>query len=301
MRNFIKSMIIYVAVPLAFIVAILILGFTCMAQATEVAPVLQQPEFSTTVDSVTEDVSYSVTYDATTNTNLLNIEAQAFGTCIYDDPETSYIDGIRINDQTVDSLIIPIDLSVPNKITVRTVYRDDITGTIAQIADGTYDYTELLKNPLALAAGAYYVISILSVICGMIGVARSRKKKVKSNDEIAGTVDARAKAAFDSLSANIMAEVKSAVEPVFKTISETQTAIVESIVLMNSKDKSSHLQALDCLKRVAGTDVQGILDNVHSELEKTIENAKLHKEEAVNTLAKIAETVQESTETLPIF
>jgi hypothetical protein len=89
---------------------------------------------------------------------------------------------------------------------------------------------------------------------------------------------------------------------VFKTLSDTQVAIVESIALMNSNDKTSHLQALDCLKRVSGIDVQGVLDNVHTELEKTIESAKAHKEDSINTLSKIAETVKEQvTETLPIF
>lgn len=302
MSNFIKKLIIYIAVPLILMIVIAILGFTCLrVDAAEV--VLRQPDVSTTVDSVTDEITYSVTYDATTNTNVLNINVDAFGTTIYDDPETKYIDGIRLNDNTVESLVIPIDLSAENKIVVRTVYKDDLTGTLAQIADGTYDYTKLLENPLALLMGLYYVASLISIVAGMFGIARSRKKKVKTYDEITANVDVRAKEAFTNFSNAFMDEFKKAVEPVFKTLSDTQVSVVESITLMNSKDPSSHLQALDCLKRVAGTDVQGVLDTVHSELEKSIENAHIYKENSINTLTKIAETAQEESAngTLPIL
>lgn len=277
---------------ITFLTILLATLFT-VAVSAEDTPVYKQPEISISSDSVDDFVTYTVAYDSILNDNIITITAGTFGICIYDDPETLYIDGIRLNGETVSSLSFPIDLTKTNKITVRTVYKDDITGDIAQIADGTYDYTKLLQNPITILMAAYYIISILSVFISICTVAFGKKKKVKTSNEIASTVDAHAKEAFDNLKSGFLTEVSTVLEPFFKTMSVTQESIVEAIVLMNSKEGSSHLQALECLKKVSATDVQNVIDTVRTELQKTIHAQKTHKENTIDGLKLIAETAQE--------
>ena len=283
----------------------IICAFCTIVSAEETSTqILKQPEIVMSDDSVAADVTYTVTYDVSTNSNILVLSVDTLGVRIYDDPETSYIDGIRLNGETVNSLNIPIDLSQTNKITVRTVYREDITGTLAQMADGTYDYMKLLENPLALLMGIYYVFSITSVVIGICAALFGKKKKVKTAEETASAVDKHAEIAFDKLTVNFISEVTNTLEPMFKTMSDTQNAIVKAVILMNSKEGDSHLQALKCLEAVASVDVKKVIETVHTELDKAIQTAKTHKQETIDTLTQIAETTQEvsaDVSTPPVF
>lgn len=304
MKTFLKKFKLIIITLALVIVTAIVLAVT--SHAVEVSPTqeLKQPDLTISADSVSEEVSYTVTYDAVTNTNILTLNVQTFGVCIYDDLETKYLDGIRLNGETVPALSFPVDLTKENKITVRTVYKEDFTGTMAQIADGTYDYTELLKNPITLLMGVYYVAAFVSVLCGIIATVTGRKKKIKTANEIAGTVDEHSKQAFDALTVNFTSEVTKTLEPMFKTMSDTQVAIIKAITLMNSKEDGSHLQALECLAKVASVDVQKVISVVHEELEKTMYNAQAHKQEVIESLTRIAETAQEESanvNTPPVF
>ena len=228
-----------------------------------------------------------------TNTTVINLVAGSFGICIYDDPSTKYIDGIRLNDETVTSTTFPIDLSKSNKITVRTTYKDDFTGKLAQIADGTFDYTELIKNPITLFMAAYYILAIISVLIGIVASLFGKKKKVKTSHEIAAVVDTHAQVACDNMKTEFVDKSITMLEPVFKTLVSTQEAMIEALVLMNAKDEGSRLQALECLKKVSSTDVKQVIATVRDELTKVIQAKKLHKEQTLQNLTQIAETAQE--------
>lgn len=269
------------------VVAVLILTVTI--SAVEVQKPYIEPNIVISADSVSDSVSYDITYDAVTEKNVLTLSVEDLGICIYDDSKTSYIDGIRINGETVDSLKFPIDISKENKIVVRTVYKEDFTGTLAQITDGTYDYTNLLTNPVGILITAYYVLAFVLTLGSVIAMFRGKNKKIKTSEDIANAVDTRAKEAFNLMSDKISEVLK----PFVQSMYDTQETIVEAVVLMNSKDPNSHLEALECLKKIASTDVMSAISKVGTELKSVITDTQTHKQHAIDNLTKIAETTQE--------
>ena len=282
-----------------FIIPFILLAliFTVSVNAEETAehtpPTYVEPNIVISADSVNDGVLWDIMYDAITDKTVVHLTVDTFGVCIYDNPETTYIDGIRLNGETVDSLKFPIDLSKENKIVIRTVYKDDFTGTLAQIKDGTYDYTNLLTNPVGLLTVGYYILALIAVLVSIISAIRGKNKKVKTSEDIAAAVDTRAESAFNALTINFMTEVSTVLEPFFKSMSDTQETIVEAIVLMNSKEPNSHLAALECLKKVASKDATALISQVGEELTNTVENAKAHMAQNLEELIKIAEPTQE--------
>lgn len=274
-------------IPIFIVLALI---FTlCVNAEDEVQQTFVEPTIVISADSVNDSIVWDVTYDAITDKNVLTISVEDLGICVYDDPDTSYIDGIRVNGETVDSLKIPIDISKENKIIIRTTYKDDFTGVLAQIADGTYDYTNLLTNPVGIAMAGYYVLSFILTFCSVIAMLTGKNKKVKSSEDIAKAVDTRASEAF-TLMSNKVSEI---LQPFTKSMFDTQESIVEAIVLMNSKDPNAHLEALECLKKVASTDIGSVISKIGTELQTNISNTQDHKQHVIEDLTKIAETAQE--------
>ena len=271
----------------------LVLIFTISVNAEEIieptTPEYVEPNIVISADSVNQSVIWDVYYDALTDKTILSLSVEDLGICIYDVPETSYIDGIRINGETVDSLKIPIDASVENKVVVRTVYKDDFTGTLAQISDGTYDYINLLKNPVGLLTAGYYVLAFILTLVSIIMLFTGKKKKVKTSEDIAKSVDTRANEAFNLMST----KVADILNPFVSSIYETQETLVKAIVLMNSKEPNSHLEALECLKKISIADVNSVISKVESEITNTINTEQAHKNNVLEDLTKIAETAQE--------
>lgn len=263
------------------IVAILCLATVIFAEDVQIV----EPSVSQTADSV-GDVSWEIVYDELTKQTYIVFDSDTFGTCIYDNPETDFIDGIRINDQCVTSTKVPIDVTKANTIIIRTVYKDDFTGILAQISDGTYDYTKLLSNPIVLFTVIYYILAIVSVFITIIAALRNKNKQVKTGDEIASTVDKHAEEAYNNLTTNILQNITTTLTPLFKNMSDTQEAIVKSIVLMNSKDSNTHLEALECLKKVSNSDVLQSISKISDELQTSIAEAKTHKEHIIEGLNK---------------
>ena len=271
-----------------YLIATLVLIFVLMCTLTAYAEDSQtfiEPDIVISADSVSENILWDVYYDAITDKIMMSVSVDTFGVCIYDDSETSYIDGIRVNGETVESCKFPIDSTVSNKIVIRTTYKEDFTGILAQISDGTYDYANLLKNPVALFTIGYYILAMLSVVIGIIAALKGKSKQVKTANEIAGTVDNRAYAAFDVFINKL--------EPVFKHISDSQENIVEAIVLMNSKDPNAHLEAIECLKKMASDNASQVMSKIKTELTDIIESNKTAKQHTLETLTQIAETAQE--------
>ena len=268
---------------------VLTLSFSLVISATEVQNTVVEPNITVSADSVYDIIDYEVGYDAILDSNVLTLSVEKFGVCIYDNPDTTYIDGIRFNGETVNSLKIPIDVTKQNKIVIRTAYKDDFTGTLAQMSDGTYDYTNFLTNPVGALVTGYYILAFILALGSVIAIFTGKKKKVKTSEEIANTVDTRAAEAFATLS-NKISEV---LTPFVQSMYDTQETIVEAIVLMNSKDPNSHLEALECLKRVASTDVTNAISNIGDELKTVISYAQDHKHNAIESLTNIAETAQE--------
>lgn len=251
-----------------------------------------EPVFKFTSGSVS-DVDYELSYDALTDQIYLYLTPLKFGTCIYDDPSTSYLDGIRVNDITVDSAKFSIDVTKENVISIRTDYKDDFTGTLAQMYDGVYDYTNLLKNPITLFMAFYYLLAIVLTFASIVALVKGRKTKAKTSEETASAVDKHAETAFGNLTTGILGEVKTALTPFFSKMTETQDNIIKSIVLMNSKDPNAHLEALNSLKTVSSAEITQILDEISNNLKQNIVDNITHATNNIEDLTKIVEAAQE--------
>ena len=217
-----------------------------------------------------------------------------FGYKLYDDPETEIIDGIRINGQEVTSMLVTDwDYTKPLTISVKTVYKSGIEGTLAQIADGTYDYSNLLSNPLMLMQTFYYLLAALSLIIGGFGLWKSRKAKSKTASEIASAVDARAKEAQEQSAEKILAMIQNSLTPAVQKMLISNGNVVKAMALSTSKTKESALALLDLLKDASDTDVSSIIENA-----KTVLNANSAAEEEAkqNTVAALDEIVQSNQE-----
>lgn len=218
---------------------------------TEDSSAIKGIYYETYVDPVTFAVGFKI------------VEDLSIGHIIYDNPDTAYIDGIRVNGETIDSLTVWIDENVIYDVTVRTVYEDNLLGDVAKIIDGTFDFKTLLENPVMLLMGAYYVISIISVIVATFTTAVFKNKKVKSADEIAAKVDTSAQNAVEKMRTEVTDIVLNEVHPILQTILSDIKNVVTAVTLSTSKNKEAPLAMLDTLQKAADSaDATGLIDSI---------------------------------------
>lgn len=221
------------------------------------------------------------------------------GHVIYDDPETSYIDGIRINGSTVETLKVPVDGTGVTEyvVNVRTVYTEGVLGDIARMSDGTYDWTKLLENPVMVFQLAYWALAILTVVAGLITSVLGKKKKVKTADEIASSVDAVAKEALSKIEHKVTDTVITEFTPVFDTILKGLENVVKAVTLSTSNSKEAPSALLDVLKESATTDdVNALIDNIRKAVESKAEESAISHAENAAILHAIAHSEDVSEE-----
>lgn len=219
-----------------------------------------------------------------------------FGIKIYDDPTTDTIEGIRVNGQEITSYTIPMDLNNPQdySVQVRLVYSDGIAGTLAKISSGQFDWNTVIQEPLLLMQAVYYALAALSLIIGGLGAASSKKKKVRTADEIAAKVDERVREGCETFAVAYSAVLKENLLPVFHTMVDTNKAVVKAITLSTSKSKEAPVALLDLLKDVSDVDVEKAIDTAREEVLKNIANTDAKREAVRNVLSHIADgTYQE--------
>lgn len=246
------------------------------------------------VDTPTYSIKFEFASDSTANVGisyetysdtLLNesgfkiVEDLPLGHVIYDDPETSYIDGIRVNGDIVESLKIPITEGVTDyTVVVKTTYAKDILGDIARMSDGTYDWTKLLENPIMLLKLAYWAIAIISVIVGAFITSNSKKHKAKTANEIAEAVEAICKSYLEQSKRELTEVVISDATPILQKILYSFEDVVKAVTLSTSKSKEAPLALLDLLQHAANsTDVSSLIDSLRKVIEeKTDETVVAH-------------------------
>ena len=260
-------------------------AYTVNIKYTEDSSAIKGISYETYVDPVTFAVGFKI------------VEDLSIGHIIYDNPDTAYIDGIRINGETTDTLNIIIDQGTAYEIIIRTVYEDNLLGDVAKIIDGTFDFKTLLENPVMLLMGAYYVISIISVIVVTFTTAVFKNKEVKSADEIAAKVDTSAQNAVEKMRTEVTDIVLNEVQPILQTILSDIQNVVTAVTLSTSKNKEAPLAMLDTLQKAASSaDATGLIDSIR----KTVANG-IAKDDAahaanIEDLHRIANT--EVTETV---
>lgn len=264
-----------------------------------------QMNLSYTLDSISADGIYIESYiDPFTYLGYIHIVTSdiPLGVQIYDDPTTDIIDGIRINGETIDSLrMIPVDPTVDKyEILVKTEYKNNILGDFAKINDGKYTVDDLVKNPLLTLQVVYYLFLIVSAVVAVFIGMRSKKKKVRTANEIAEAVNISAAsvntAAAETkiLIADLVKDMlNDSILPIMQKTIETNQSIVKSIIVSNSKNKDAPLALLDIFKDVSDIDTNKLLSEARDSVEKNLSKESENKKQLLAALKNIAEPTQE--------
>lgn len=222
---------------------------------------------------------------------------------IYDVPETSEIEGLRLDGAPVyEWRVEGFDDTLEHVIDVRTVYTDDLAGSMMAAKDG--DWSRLMSNPLIVLQFVYYGIAAVSTLVGFGGLAASRRKKIKSADQIAALVSGKAEESMAALTAyankaidDLKAEydaklsdiVNGAVIPTMERLKTQYQSIMEAMILTKSGDKESTLALIELIRKSATEDPKEIAEKVRCEIERLDAERKKARAEAAETVAKIAE------------
>jgi hypothetical protein len=213
-----------------------------------------------------------------------------FGTEIYDDPETDYIDGIRINGEVVTSKVYTIPLDNPQDyiVDVKIVYMESLAGDIARISDGTYDWAKLLENPIVIMQIIYYAIAAISIIVGGIGALCAKKKKVKSADDIASAVQVQVSAGIDAFAIQFADMLKDQLLPIIQNSVDTNKSVVKAVALSTSKSKEAPVALLDTLKEISDVDTERMIEEARQAVLNHIANTDAQRANVRSTLEHIA-------------
>jgi hypothetical protein len=238
---------------------------------------------------VTSGIYTDGTFDVLSKQVLFIIEVDLpAGYVVYDDPSTEYIDGIRLNGQTVTSYRVPIDYTqdVDFELVVRTVYAEGFLGTVAQMSDGTYNWVQLLENPIGLLMAAYYVLATVSVVVGIFAMFRGKNKKVKTADEISTKVHEAADAAATQA-------IEQKILPIMTAIQGTSQSLVKAFALTTSKSKEAPIALLDVLQTVSNADATAAIEEAKKRIAEDRAKAEAETQRTKELLNNIAHTVQE--------
>ena len=210
------------------------------------------------------------------------------GYVVYDDPSTEYIDGIRLNGNTVNSYRVPIDYTqdVNYELIVKVAYAEGVTGALAQMSDGTYNWLQLLENPIGLLMGLYYILATLSVFVSLIMILKGKGKKAKTADDIAVAVTNAAETAATNA-------VEQQILPIVSSFQNTAQAIVKAYALTTSKSKEAPIALLDVLQEVSNTDATAAIEQAKQLIEQSRNIAETSRQETIAKLNSIAHTSQE--------
>lgn len=139
-------------------------------------------------------VDYKFTSDSVyKKDNILTVEVQkesdgyetlllkqnyVLGYEIYDNPETPYIDGLKVNDEFVtDWKVEHFAVDLNHTITIKTVYSSGVDGMLTAARDG--DLSKVFSNPLVLILIGCSLMVSGSIIVGSLILSKSKKTKIK--------------------------------------------------------------------------------------------------------------------------
>lgn len=251
---------------------------------TVVAPTIQ---FTTDSVYTKENIITisDVTVDETTGLYTMYLEEdKLLGYCIYDKPETSYIDGLKFdNEYVTDWVVSGVDFSIEHTFYIKTTYTDDAAGMLMAAKDG--DWSRLLSNPVILLQLVYYIVAFVSIVIGGFGLVKSKNKKVKTAEEIASAVAKQATVAKDQLVETTIALIT----PVFEKLNNQNADIIKALVMSKSKDNADTLALLDLLKdSQTGEDITALVERIKTALTELYEQQAKSVKDAKDTIEAIA-------------
>lgn len=258
-------------------------------------------EVKFTSDSVcTEGIYTELLYDELEDKLYLALVTDLpTGYVIYDNVETEYTDGLKINDAYAVLGNKPFKIYLDNPLTsytifVKTTYSDTMYGTIAKIQDGNATVLDLFENPVMLMQTMYYVIAAISLVAASVLATRSKKIKVKTSEEVAAQTASVYNTSNEEfrlkLTSEILGVVNEKLLPALNTCVNTNQNVVKAIAISNSKDRNAPVALLDVLREVADTTVETAVDEAIASAEKHIEESEARKTETITALHDIAES-----------
>ncbi len=225
--------------------------------------------------------------------DLIIKEKQLLGYSIYDNQETDYIDGLKIDGEWVTGWRVKnFDDSegAVHTFQVKTVYTDDAAGMLMAAKDG--DWSRLLSNPLIILQMIYYVLAAFSILFGIIFGTKNKGKAIKTANDFGLELNNVFTQKVDVLATNTESAIEKYVDallmPVIGEMQAQNKDLLSALILSQSGDEKAKLALIDLLKNSANKDV-----NVMSEqIKKAIKDFNLQKEllkaTAENTIKEIA-------------
>lgn len=218
------------------------------------------------------------------STDLVLSEKHLLGYTIYDNKDTDYIDGLKVDGEFVTGWTVEnFDTSVTHYIQIKTVYTDDAAGMLMAAKDG--DWTKLLSNPLIILQLGYYLLAAISIVVGGFGLVKSKKKKIKDHNQIAALVSEQAISAKEDLVATTVALIT----PLFEKLGTQNSSIIKALIMSKSKDDSDTLALLDLLKDAqSGEDLSALIERIKTEATEAFNKKLTEQKEAKATIEAIA-------------
>ena len=206
---------------------------------------------------------------------------------IYDNPETPYIDGLKVDDNFVtDWKIENFTYGLDHTITIKTVYSSGVDGMLTAAKDG--DISKILANPLVLLQLGYYSLAAVSLIIGGFGLFKSRKLKLKSSEEIASAVTKQAELSKQEITSATIGILDKLVSPVFEKLKAQNQSIIEALVLAKSGKSEDIIAMIDLLKKSASEDISVITEQIKKSIEEANNLAEKTKQEAIKVIKEIS-------------
>ena len=222
----------------------------------------------------------------------LNVkENYVMGHDVFNDPNTEYVDGIKIDGKYLSSdwKVEDFDMDAEHVITIKTVYSNDVAGWFAMAKNG--DFSAIMSNPITVLQLGYYVLAGVSVVLGGFGLLKSKKRKVKTADDIAGAVASKASALEDrfanatrEMEAQALSLVTDIVTPLVETLHKQNDTLIKATVLARNGDEVSTIALLDLLKETGAEGVADISEAVKKRIQESKAAAEQAKRDAIKAM-----------------
>lgn len=225
-------------------------------------------------------------------TKLLSLkENHLLGYTIYDNPDTAYIDGLKLDDEWVyDWVVENYDDSIEHTLKIKTVYTDDVAGMMMAAKDG--DWSRILSNPLIIIQLIYYTIAAIGLAVGLIFGSKNKGKAIKTVNQFSSEIDNIFTTKVDVLSEHIegavVAYVENLINPILEKQDQHNKDLVSALILSQSGDEKSKLALIDLLKVSAKEDVNLISEQIKKSIKDANLAKALIKTNAENTIKEIA-------------
>ena len=248
------------------------------------------PTINYTADSVVkEGVSLERHTTEAGDTEYNIIVDLPFGYKIYDNPDTQYIDGLKINGRWLESYENVYFRADEDTLTVKTVYANDFTGTLAQMQDGTFDWWSLLATPVGIVASVFSGTSIASMLGLAINIIRSKKLKVKDANEIAAESKKVAKEQNAMTQTTLKEFLEGVLIPIVSEIRTEMRDVIKAVAISNSKQKDAPLAILEMLENDTSDEkVKTVIAEARSKFQESLEKEQQSKAAMVKQIDAIA-------------